>query len=97
MKHTVMSAALATVLSVSGAAAATPMRCSHQLPPSHAIAQVVDRWAAEVETLSNNEIDVQILGQTVWSAPRKTSSPRPKVMSNARFRYSFSGVRRFRS
>jgi len=32
--------------------AAEEMRCSHQLPPAHHIAQVIDRWAAEVETLS---------------------------------------------
>ena len=44
------------------ALAATPMRCSHQLPPAHAVAKVIDRWAAEVETLSNGEIDVQVFG-----------------------------------
>ena len=44
------------------AQAATEMRCSHQLPPAHHIAQVIDRWAAEVETLSDGEIDVQIFG-----------------------------------
>lgn len=44
------------------ASAQTAMRCSHQLPPAHGVAQVIDRWAAEVETLSNGEIDVQIFG-----------------------------------
>ncbi len=43
-------------------AEATVMRCSHQLPPAHHIALVVDQWAAEVETLSNGEIDVQVFG-----------------------------------
>jgi TRAP-type C4-dicarboxylate transport system substrate-binding protein len=38
------------------------MRCSHQLPPAHHIARVIDRWAKEVETLSEGEIDVQIFG-----------------------------------
>ena len=42
--------------------AATEMRCSHQLPPAHHIAKVIDRWAAEVETVSEGEIDVQIFG-----------------------------------
>lgn len=42
--------------------AAETMRCSHQLPPAHHIAKVIDRWAAEVETLSDGEIDVQIFG-----------------------------------
>ncbi|MAW87558.1 MAG: C4-dicarboxylate ABC transporter [Phyllobacteriaceae bacterium] len=57
--------ALALGLSVSTAGlaeAATEMRCSHQLPPAHHIAKVVDRWAAEVETLSEGEIDVQVFG-----------------------------------
>lgn len=44
------------------AAAATAMRCSHQLPPPHHIAKVIERWAAEVEKLSGNEIDVQLFG-----------------------------------
>lgn len=49
-------------LAATTATAATEMRCSHQLPPAHAVAKVIDRWAAEVETLSNNEIDVQVFG-----------------------------------
>lgn len=56
---------LALALTVSSAAianAATVMRCSHQLPPGHHIAKVIDRWAAEIEKLSDNEIDVQVFG-----------------------------------
>lgn len=60
LKKALLGTALATIAST--AQAATEMRCSHQLPPAHAVAQVIDRWAAEVETLSNNEIDVQIFG-----------------------------------
>ncbi|EKF16902.1 TRAP dicarboxylate transport system, periplasmic component (DctP-like) protein [Nitratireductor pacificus pht-3B] len=52
-----MSAASTTI-----AEAATAMRCSHQLPPAHHIAKVVDRWAAEVEKLSEGELDVQVFG-----------------------------------
>jgi C4-dicarboxylate-binding protein DctP len=56
-------AASALLVSASSAAyAATAMRCSHQLPPSHAVAKVIDKWAAEVETLSKGEIDVQVFG-----------------------------------
>ncbi len=44
------------------AGAAEEMRCSHQLPPGHHIAVVIDRWAAEVESLSGGEIDVQVFG-----------------------------------
>jgi len=54
-----------TGLSLSGintALAAEKMRCSHQLPPKHHIAQVIDRWAAEVESQSASEIDVQVFG-----------------------------------
>jgi C4-dicarboxylate-binding protein DctP len=49
-------------LSWSAAGAAEPMRCSHQLPPAHHIAIVVDKWAAEVERLSDGELDVQVFG-----------------------------------
>ena len=50
------------VTTVTTAEAATPMRCSHQLPPAHHIAQVIDRWADEVEKLSEGELDVQVFG-----------------------------------
>jgi C4-dicarboxylate-binding protein DctP len=55
-------AAVAAAMAVGTAQAATEMRCSHQLPPPHHIAQVIERWAAEVETLSKGEIDVQVFG-----------------------------------
>lgn len=57
---TMMTAGLMLAFAAGTAGAATEMRCSHQLPPEHHIAKVVDRWAAEVETLSNGEIDVQV-------------------------------------
>ena len=44
------------------ASAQTVMRVSHQLPPAHHIAKLVEQWAADVEKRSNNSIDVQILG-----------------------------------
>lgn len=44
------------------ASAAEEMRCSHQLPPTFHIAEVIDRWAEEVERLSDGELDVQIFG-----------------------------------
>lgn len=64
MKHLVLSASVALGLAVSGSAAqaATEMRCSHQLPPAHHIAKVIDRWAAEIESLSGGDIDVQVFG-----------------------------------
>lgn len=62
-RHSTILAGAAIALGVATTAqAATEMRCSHQLPPAHHIAQVIDRWAAEVETLSEGEIDVQIFG-----------------------------------
>jgi C4-dicarboxylate-binding protein DctP len=58
-----ISAALAMATVLGGNAyAATKMRCSHQLPPAHHIAVVIDKWAAEVEKLSEGELDVQVFG-----------------------------------
>lgn len=51
-----------TAGSFSAAEAATVMRCSHQLPPGHHIAVVIDKWAAEVEAQSGGELDVQVFG-----------------------------------
>lgn len=56
------AALLVSASTVTVAQAAETMRCSHQLPPAHHIAKVVDRWAAEVEKLSEGEIDVQVFG-----------------------------------
>lgn len=52
----------ANILSSAAFAEATEMRCSHQLPPAHHIAKVIDQWAAEIETLSSGDIDVQVFG-----------------------------------
>ena len=49
------------IISISNANAAK-MRCSHQLPPKHHIAKVIDKWATEIRSQSNNDIDVQIFG-----------------------------------
>jgi len=46
---------------VSGVQAAE-MRCSHQLPPKHHIAKVIDKWAAEVKAQSKGDLNVQIFG-----------------------------------
>jgi len=62
MKYTIITALLATTAGVSAAQAQTVMRCSHQLPPAHHIAIVVDQWAAEVEAQSGGSIDVQVFG-----------------------------------
>ena len=50
----------ASLVLVSGLAQAqvTEMRCSHQLPPKHHIAQVIEKWAAEVESQSNGSIEI---------------------------------------
>ncbi|WP_417724737.1 TRAP transporter substrate-binding protein DctP [Salipiger sp.] len=61
-KTTAILGAALIAMSAPAAFAQTQMRCSHQLPPAHHIAKVVDRWAAEVETLSGGELDVQIFG-----------------------------------
>lgn len=61
LSKTLTALAFSTI-AVSSAQAAETMCCSHQLPPGHHIAKVIDRWAAEVESQSNGDIDVQIFG-----------------------------------
>lgn len=62
MKPSIIAAILVTAASAGAAQAETVMRCSHQLPPGHHIALVVDKWAAEVEAQSEGSIDVQVFG-----------------------------------
>lgn len=53
------------------------MRCSHQLPPDNHIAKIIDQWAAEIETLSENAIDVQVNGaDSLVKAPRNAAAVR---------------------
>lgn len=58
----ILAATIALAASSGSVAAQEKMRCSHQLPPQHEVAQVIDRWAAEVEKLSEGELDIQIFG-----------------------------------
>lgn len=62
MKHLAWTLSTLLLAAPLPAAAATKMRCSHQLPPAHHIAQVVEKWAEEVRTASGGELDVQIFG-----------------------------------
>lgn len=72
MKKLVLAAAALGALGIGSAAkAAETMRCSHQLPPQHHIAQVIDRWAAEVEAQSEGDIDVQIFGANSLSGAKE--------------------------
>jgi len=61
VKSVLLGAAFVVAMS-SAASAATEMRCSHQLPPAHHIAKVIDKWAEEVKKESGGDLDVQIFG-----------------------------------
>lgn len=69
------SIALAALLAAVAAAplpearAQTVLRISHQLPPAHHIAQLVESWAADIERLSEDSIDVEILGANAAFKP----------------------------
>jgi len=62
MKRFVCLSVAAAILVWSGAAwaEATVMRVSHQLPPKHHIAELVESWAGDIEARSGGSIDVQI-------------------------------------
>lgn len=65
MRYGLLGTSLAVALAAGlGAAEAAPveMRVSHQLPPKHHIAQVIEKWGERIEQYSNGEIDVQIFG-----------------------------------
>lgn len=62
LKTTAAAILAATIIGSATVATATEMRCSHQLPPAHHIAKVIDQWAVEIESLTNGEIDVQVFG-----------------------------------
>lgn len=66
---------LLTMVGGTSVDAAETMRCSHQLPPDNHIAKVIDQWAAEIETLSEHTIDVQVYGaNSLVKAPRNAAA-----------------------
>ncbi|WP_084536714.1 TRAP transporter substrate-binding protein DctP [Azospirillum halopraeferens] len=67
MKALVTGAIVAAVMGTATAAwAADPivMRISHQMPPAHHIAKLVEQFAADVEERTGNKVDVQIFGSS---------------------------------
>lgn len=62
MKRFICLSLAAAIIAWSGAAwaEATVMRVSHQLPPKHHIAKLVESWAADIEARSDGSIDVQV-------------------------------------
>ncbi|MEO8560277.1 MAG: TRAP transporter substrate-binding protein DctP [Rhodospirillales bacterium] len=67
MRKFVLLAAVAAAIALPSAAfaqAKVTMRISHQLPPSHHIAQLTDAFAADVKKRTNGEVDVQIFGSS---------------------------------
>jgi len=63
-----------TAGAITSANAVEAMRFSHQLPPAHHIAKVIDRWAAEIESQSNGEIDVQIFGANSLTGAKQNAT-----------------------
>lgn len=73
-----MSRILGTIAAFTAAAmlstaaqAASKMRCSHQLPPGHHIAKVIEKWAAEIRKEAGSDLDVQIFGANSLVGARK--------------------------
>jgi len=63
LRHWLRFAVLSIVLCfVTGAQAQTVMRISHQLPPAHHIAKLLEQWAADAKARSGGKLDIQILG-----------------------------------
>jgi TRAP-type C4-dicarboxylate transport system substrate-binding protein len=63
--------ALMLAAGITSAHAADPVefRISHQLPPAHHIAQLVDQFAADVEARSDGAVDVQVFGANTAYPP----------------------------
>ena len=67
----ITAAAILGIGSASLAADAVQMRISHQLPPKHHLSPIIDSFAADVEKLSGNTIDVQVFGANQLFKPEE--------------------------
>jgi C4-dicarboxylate-binding protein DctP len=63
-----MAAVVAFAL-VPATAAAERIRCSHQFPPQHHVTGLIERWAAEVERLSQGRLEVELAGDAKLYKP----------------------------
>ena len=50
---------------------AETIRCSHQFPPEHHIAGLIERWAAEVERLTKGRIEIDLIGDAKLFKPEE--------------------------
>jgi len=57
-----VAAGLSAAATTAAVAAGDKMRCSHQLPPGHHIAKVIDRWADAIRQEAGSDLDVQVFG-----------------------------------
>lgn len=57
-----LAVAAGLALAAGTANAGAKMRCSHQLPPGHHIAKVIERWADAIRQEAGSDLDVQIFG-----------------------------------
>jgi C4-dicarboxylate-binding protein DctP len=65
----VFAAFFAAVMSIPIGAAAETIRCSHQFPPQHHVTGLIERWASEVERLSNGRIEIELVGEAKLFKP----------------------------
>ena len=75
MKRLIIAAFLvAAILGIGVTAMAAEkveMRISHQLPPKHHLSPIIDQFAADVEEISGNTIDVQVYGANQLFKPKE--------------------------
>ena len=75
MKKQIIAAIVAvSIFGITGssmAADSIKMRISHQLPPKHHLAPIIDTFAADIEKLSGNTIDVQVYGANQLFKPKE--------------------------
>ena len=96
VKSLLLGAAFVVAIS-SAASAATEMRCSHQLPPKHHIAKVIDRWAEEVKKESGGDLDVQIFGANSLVGARENITSTAKGDIECAFSVNFQWGKLYRS
>jgi len=71
-KLTIAAIVAAAILGLANLSlAAVEMRISHQLPPKHHLSPIIDTFAADVEKLSGNTIDVQVFGSNQLFKPEE--------------------------
>lgn len=73
MARTFYAVLIAFITITPAVASAETVRCSHEFPPQHYAAGLIERWAADIERLSMGRLEIEVIGNNNLFPPEQNS------------------------